>query len=87
LADLAARCGIDLILAGHSHANILATSGPARAATVSALAETPFEFKLIEANSHCLHMRTISLADRLSFTPATSPDNAWVHGRPIDRAF
>ena len=87
LADLIDRCGIRLVLGAHSHVNMRDQYGQAEVLTVSSLAETPFEFKLIEIEGASMHVQTISLADRLSFQADTDPASAWVHGRPEDREF
>jgi hypothetical protein len=87
LGDLIDRCGIRLLLGAHSHVNMRGQYGGAEVLTVSSLAETPFEFKLIEIDGHERHVETISLADRLSFQAETDPAKAWVHGRPEDRSF
>ena len=87
LAGLMDRCSIRLVLGAHSHVNMRGQFGGAEVLTVSSLAETPFEFKLIEIDGLSMRVQTISLADRLSFQADTDPLNAWIHGRPEDRMF
>ena len=87
LASLIDQCGIRLVLGAHSHVNMRRQYGGAEVLTVSALAEAPFEFKLIEIDGSSMRVQTISLAGRLSFQAQTDPENAWIHGRPEDRSF
>jgi len=87
LADLIDRCDVGLVLGAHSHVNMRAQYNGAEAVTVSALAETPFEFKLIEIEDETVRIETIALADRLGFRAGRDETNAWIHGRPEDRCF
>ena len=59
----------------------------ADAVTVSALAEAPFEFKLIDADARHLRIETFSLVDRLSFGAELDRARLWTLGRDVDRTF
>jgi len=87
MLDLARRTGARLILGAHSHANMHVERDGIHVVTVSALVETPMEFKLIEIDAPHLRMTTHSLADMLTFPMDYDPANAFVHGRTCDRQF
>jgi hypothetical protein len=56
-------------------------------ATVSALVETPFEFKLFEVTPQKMAMQTISLRTSVDFDAEPDPAKSFVQGRNEDRSF
>ncbi len=75
------------VLGAHNHMNMRIEHGGVHYVTASAFIETPFEFKLFEVGPGCLRMKTLSLADLLSFPTQYNAANAYVQGRECDRAF
>jgi len=55
--------------------------------TVSALVESPFEFKLFEMQPNQLSMTTISLAEHIPFIAEYDQEKTFVQGRTVDRSF
>lgn len=84
---IAPHPGIRCVLGAHNHMNMHVEKDHVHYVTVSALMESPFEFKLFDIQPDRLSMTTISLADRLSFTAAYDRTKAFVQGRTVDRAF
>jgi len=75
------------ILGAHNHMNMRATRHGVEFVTVSALVETPFEFKCFEASTRSLRMATVALAPALDFGAAYDATKAFVQGRSVDRSF
>jgi 3',5'-cyclic AMP phosphodiesterase CpdA len=75
------------ILGAHNHLNMSVQVGDVHCVTVSALAETPFEFKLFEITPAAVAMSTHSLFSRVDFKPHYEFDKAFVQGRKKDRSF
>jgi len=75
------------VLGAHSHMNMRIERGGVNYVTASSLIEAPFEFKLFEIDAGRLSMKTVSLANRLSFAADYDPTRAYVQGRACDRAF
>ena len=55
--------------------------------TVSALVESPFEFKLFEMQPDQLSMTTVSLREHMPFTAGYDQEKMFVQGRTVDRSF
>lgn len=88
LTGLAARHKhLRCVLGAHVHMNSRVPHAGVEYVTVSAVTETPFEFKLFEVSSGTISMTTVALSDALSFDAVYDADHRYVQGRPIDRAF
>lgn len=79
--------GASLFLGAHTHMNMAWKQDGQYHVTASALTETPFEFKIVEARGESLSMRTASLSSMVSFRPDYDFDATHVQGRPCDRRF
>lgn len=77
------------ILSGHNHINTCQTLNKTAvgAVTVSAFAEVPFEFKVIDVNPGQITMRTESLIRLCDFKTDYNYNKTFVQGRLKDRAF
>ena len=88
VVELASRHpSLRAVLGGHNHMNMCVLHDGVHYVTGSSLAETPFEFKLLEAADGHLSMRTISLVEQLPGLAPYNHDRSYVQGRPIDRQF
>lgn len=83
----AAHPQIDCVLGAHNHMNMNVERARVNYVTVSALVETPFEFKLFEIDRESISMTTIALADRLPFAAEYDVDKAFVQGKGAVRNF
>lgn len=78
----------DMLLAGHSHLNMLVMKQETRCITASALSETPFEYKTIRFDNGVFSMTTDNLIARTGISYYGYDWNAtFVQGRPCDRKF
>jgi len=84
---LAGHDCVRCVLGGHSHMNMRVAQDGVEFVTVSALVETPFEFKLFEISSEKMSMSTVSLGPSLDFDGEYNESRAFVQGRPVDRSF
>jgi hypothetical protein len=75
------------VLSAHTHCNMHVHVGRFHCVTVSALPESPFEFKLIEAGQGILRMKTVSLMPNVSFKAEYDFGRTFVQGREKDRGF
>ncbi len=77
-------CGV---LSGHNHINTHSVRDNTHLVTVSALTETPFEFKVFTVTAAEFTMETINLLSVVNFQAAYNFDKTYVQGRRKDRAF
>jgi 3',5'-cyclic-AMP phosphodiesterase len=82
----AAHENLKCVLGAHNHLNMRLNHDGVEFVTVSALVETPFEFKLFEVTPQRMQMSTISLASRLTFDGEYNQARSFVQGRPADRS-
>jgi hypothetical protein len=75
------------VLSAHTHCNMHVKVGRVHYVEVSALPETPFEFKLIEVGEGTLTMKTLSLVSNLNFRAEYDFTHTFVQGREKDRGF
>lgn len=73
------------ILGAHTHANMHVECEGVHYVTVSALVETPFEFKVIDVGDGPLRMRTLSLTAQVGFVTEYDFNKTYVQGRLKDR--
>lgn len=78
---------IRCVLSAHNHINMNVKKAGVHFVTPGAFIETPFDFKLIEANAKTLKMSTISLADFAEFKTDYDFNKTFVQGRETDRSF
>lgn len=78
---------LDGVLSAHNHINTLSVQGNAHLITVSALTETPFEFKVFTVTTTEFTMETVNLLPAVEFKAAYNFDKTYVQGRRRDRAF
>lgn len=78
---------IRCVLAAHNHINSCVMYEGVPFVTVSAFAETSFEFKVIEVEVGKVTMTTHNLSPDVSFKAAYDYDKTFVQGRKKDRAF
>lgn len=76
-----------LILTGHNHLNQLHKINNTIAISASSFVETPFECKVIDITKEKLSIKTIALADRLSFKGEYYPDKEYVQGTKAEREY
>jgi len=86
-AILAGHDCVRCVLGGHSHMNMRLARDGVEFVTVSALSETPFEFKLFEVSSEKMRMSTVSLGPSLDLDAEYDERKAFVQGRPVDRSW
>lgn len=67
--------------------NMRIARGNVEFVTVSALIETPFEFKLFEVTRQSINMSTVALAPIVTFANDYDNAKAYVQGRAADRSF
>ncbi len=77
-------CGV---LSAHNHINTHNVQGNTHLITVSALTETPFEFKVFTVTTTQFTMETVSLLPAVAFKATYDFDKTYVQGRYPDRAF
>lgn len=77
-------CGV---LSAHNHINTHSVQGNADLITVSALTETPFEFKVFTVTATEFTMETVNLLPVVEFKAAYNFDKTYVQGRHKDRVF
>jgi len=88
IRDLAARHGtLKGVLGAHNHMTMRVRRAGVEFVTVSALVETPFEFKLFEVTPRRIAMATFSLSGALTFKGDYDAARSFVQGRGIDRSF
>lgn len=75
------------VLSAHSHCNMHVKVGRVHYVTVSALPESPFEFKLIEVGEGRLAMKTLNLISSVKFDAEYDFGHTFVQGREKDRWF
>ena len=75
------------VLAAHNHINSNAVQDGVHWVTVSAFAETPFEFKVVEVTQEAMKMTTHNLVSDVAFNVQYDYDKTFVQGRQKDRAF
>ncbi len=75
------------VLGAHSHLNMCVQHEGAHFITVSALVETPFEFKIFEVTRNSLSMKTVTLGNWMQDLSEYDFEKTFVQGRAIDRAF
>jgi len=75
------------MLSAHNHINTHSVHGNAHLITVSALTETPFEFKVFTVTATEITMETVNLLPAVEFKAAYDFDKTYVQGRRKDRAF
>ncbi len=75
------------VLSAHTHINTHSVQGNAHMITVSALTETPFEFKVLTVTTTELTMETVNLLPAVEFKAAYNFDKTYVQGRHKDRVF
>jgi hypothetical protein len=78
---------VKCVLGAHNHMNMRVRHAGVEFATVSALVETPFEFKLFEVTPQKMAMQTISLRTSVDFDAEPDPAKSFVQGRNEDRSF
>jgi hypothetical protein len=92
IRDLAGRHeNLRSVLGAHTHMNMRVNQGSVEFVTVSALVETPFEFKLFEVTPRRMTMSTLSLRGALAFESEFEGEydtgRSFVQGRDVDRSF
>lgn len=87
ITEKTAGLPLKMVLGAHNHLNMNIDADGINYVTVSALTETPFEFKLFETDGRSLSMKTVSLAQELNFKADYCFDTTFVQGRPCDRSF
>lgn len=88
VATVAARYpALQCVLGAHNHMNMCVHENGTAFVTVSALTETPYEFKLFEVSPNHIEMSTIPLQPALGFDGDYDTSKSYVQGRPVDRAF
>lgn len=88
IRGLAAHNGtLTSVLGAHNHMNMRIHQAGVDFVTVSALVETPFEFKLFEVTPRRMAMSTFSLSGALTFKGDYDAARSFVQGRDIDRSF
>lgn len=75
------------VLSAHNHINTHSVQGNAHLVTVSALTETPFEFKVFTVTATEFTMETVNLLPAVEFKAAYNFDKTYVQGQHKDRAF
>ena len=75
------------VLSAHSHCNMHVKVGRVHYVTVSALPESPFEFKLIEVGEGRLMMKTLNLISSVNFDAEYDLSHTFVQGHEKDRGF
>jgi len=75
------------VLSAHTHINTHSVQGNAHLITVSALTETPFEFKVFTVTTTQFTMETVNLLPAVEFKAAYNFDKTYVQGRRRDRVF
>ena len=80
---------IKCIFSAHNHINtcVKVCENETRAVTVSAVSETPFEFKVIDISADAMTMRTENLMDVCGFRASYDFNKTFVQGRLKDRTF
>lgn len=81
-----AHANLKCILGAHNHMNMRVSCDGVEFVTVSALVETPFEFKLFEVNPQQMEMSTIALSAVLPFEGEYDVSKSFVQGRVTDRS-
>ena len=76
-----------LVLGAHTHMNMHLCKDNVHYVTVSAFSEMPFEFKVFEISDHDFSMKTVNLADQISFDCKYNFDKTYIQGRACDRSF
>jgi len=82
-----AHDNMECVLGAHNHMNMHVSHDGVDFVTISALVETPFEFKLFEVGAQQIEMSTISLQPALAFDAEYDTTRSYVQGRAIDRSF
>lgn len=75
------------VLAAHNHINSHVVQDGVHWVTVSAFAETPFEFKVVEVSWDRVKMTTHNLVADVTFPAQYDYDKMFVQGRSKDRTF
>lgn len=75
------------MLSAHNRINTHSMQGNAHLITVSALTETPFEFKVFTVTATPFTMETVNLLPAVEFKAVYNFDKTYVQGRYPDRAF
>ena len=84
---IAPYSGVQCVLGAHNHMNMHIEKTGIHYVTVSALVESPFEFKLFEMQPDQLSMTTVSLRAHMPFTAGYDQEKMFVQGRTVDRSF
>ena len=84
---IAPYSGVRCVLGAHNHMNMHIEKTGIHYVTVSALVESPFEFKLFEMQPDQLSMTTISLREHIPFIAGYDREKMFVQGRTADRSF
>ena len=84
---IAPHSGVRCVLGAHNHMNMHIEKSDVHYVTVSALVESPFEFKLFEMQPNQLSMTTISLTKHIPFIAEYDQEKTFVQGRTVDRSF
>lgn len=85
LNELAEELQLDLVLGAHNHMNLAVQKQNCHMVTVSAFTEMPFEFKLFEIDNEQLKMKTVTLANEITFKTEYDYEKNFVQGRSKDR--
>lgn len=80
------HANLKCVLGAHNHMNMHIRRDGVEFVTVSALVETPFEFKLFEVTPQRMEMTTIALRSVLTFDNEYDAARSFVQGKPTDRS-